>query len=399
MPPTPRDTSVPLDSSHALDRAVRLLAGYRADDTGVCDPGVPVLAALVADTGTAAAATAAHRATAEWSRTVGRGPSHHALYDGGLAGSLVGVHHAARLHPPLHRLADRLRDHLLTGAERRPWRTEAVALTDYDLISGPAGTLLALHAASPAPPERAAPIARHLAALCDEPELPRLRTGPYADDPNLSWLHGRINTGMGHGVAGLVTALTAAVRRSGPDPELTCALGRAVPWLVRQSFDDARSIRSWDGAGLDAPPPPGARARQAWCYGNPGVGWAVWDAADAIGDHETAAWAAEAFTGLADRYDEDFHLFGELPGDRLGLCHGAAGVLAVADAFARHARLSAAATLRARLLRHLERGLAELDDTERWHHGLLGGSTGVLAALLTAGHGGSRGWLACLGLR
>ncbi|MFE0426182.1 lanthionine synthetase LanC family protein [Streptomyces sp. NPDC058953] len=399
MPTSPRDTSTPLDSPQALDRAVRLLAGYRADDTGVCDPGVPVLAALVAATGTGLAVAAAHRATAEWARTVGRGPSHHALYDGGLAGSLVGAYHAARLHPQLHRIADRLREHLLTEADRRPWRTEDVALTDYDLISGPAGTLLALYAGSPEPPGRAAPAARHLAALCDEAELPRLRTGPYADDPNLSWLHGRINTGMGHGVAGLVTALTAAVRVTGPEPALTRALGHAVPWLVRQSFDDALSVRSWDGAGLDAPPAPGVRARQAWCYGNPGVTWAVWDAADAVGDRETASWATEAFTGLADRYDENLHLFGDEPADRLGLCHGAAGVLVVADAFARHARLSAAATLRARLLRHLEARLPELDETERWHDGLLGGTTGVVAALLTCGHGGSRAWLPCLGLR
>ncbi|MHC3388653.1 hypothetical protein ACLQ2E_04235 [Streptomyces lavendulocolor] len=41
--------------------------------------------------------------------------------------------------------------------------------------------------------------------------------------------------------------------------------------------------------------------------------------------------------------------FGHTPGDLLGLCHGAAGVLAVADALARHARLPAAAALAVRL--------------------------------------------------
>ncbi|MGV9315394.1 lanthionine synthetase LanC family protein [Streptomyces sp. NPDC003691] len=398
MSSSPRTVPAPLDSPRALQRAVRLLRDFRPGDAVACDPGVPVLAALVAATGTGDAVSVARRAVAAWATTVGRGPSHHALYNSGLAGTLVGLHHAAVLHPPLLRVADRLRGHLLTAAAQRPWRTEQVALTDYDLISGPAGTLLALYATTPAP-AHPAPLADHLGTLCDSADLARLRTGGYQDDPNLHWLHGRINTGAGHGVAGLATALTAAVRRAGPDPRLTRALRRTADWLIEQSFTDERSVWSWDGAGLDGTPPaPGPRPRQAWCYGNPGITWALWDAADALGDERTAAWATAAFTTLADAWDPDFHLYGKLPADRLGLCHGVAGVLTVADAFARHARLSAAATLRARLLRHLDTRIPELDEPA-WHHGLLGGTTGVLAALLTTGHGASRDWLPCLGLR
>ncbi|MCE0444796.1 hypothetical protein LT493_04370 [Streptomyces tricolor] len=50
----------------------------------------------------------------------------------------------------------------------------------------------------------------------------------------------------------------------------------------------------------------------------------MWDAADALGDTATADWAAAAFTTLAEHYDETFHLYGDTPQDRLGLCHGAA---------------------------------------------------------------------------
>ncbi|MEU6972423.1 hypothetical protein AB0A71_32820 [Kitasatospora aureofaciens] len=136
---------------------------------------------------------------------------------------------------------------------------------------------------------------------------------------------------------------------------------------MRQSFDDARSIRTWDGAGLDdGPPPAGPRARQAWCYGTPGVSWALWDAADAVGE---------------------------------ALCHGASGVLAVADTFAHHAGLPAAAALRTRLLAHLRARLPEIEALGAEGMGLLGGAAGPLCALLTAGHGASRAWLSCLGLR
>ncbi|MFG2359736.1 lanthionine synthetase LanC family protein [Streptomyces sp. NPDC048521] len=165
---------------------------------------------------------------------------------------------------------------------------------------------------------------------------------------------------------------------------------------MRQSFDDTRSIRTWDGAGLDSPPD---RARQAWCYGTPGVSWALWDAADAIADGETAAWAAAAFTPLADRYYEDFHLFGDRPSDLLGLCHGAAGALAVADAFDHQAGLRAAARLKARLLAHLPDRLPLVEALGEDRMGLLGGAASPLCALLTAAGGGSRAWLPCLGLR
>ncbi|MGZ0205499.1 subtilin biosynthesis protein spaC, partial [Streptomyces sp. RM1] len=133
-------------------------------------------------------------------------------------------------------------------------------------------------------------------------------------------------------------------------------------------------------------------------YGTPGVAWALWDAAGALGDGAAADWAATAFTTLAEHYDETFHLFGDTPGDRLGLCHGAAGVLAVADAFERDARLPAASALKERFVGHLTARLSGQRLAE-WPADLLTGLPGVPAALLTAAHGAPRGWLPCLGLR
>ncbi|MEU8687779.1 lanthionine synthetase LanC family protein [Streptomyces sp. NPDC048665] len=360
---------------------------------------IPVLAALLHDVGGPGSAGTASRAVAVWARTAGQGPGHCGLYDGGLAGTLVGLRTGARLHPRLHVAADRLRDQLVRIAPARGWRREQVSFPDYDVIIGPSGILLALCVGTEPEPAGLEPFADHVAALCDADELPRLRTAGYAGHPRLGWLDGRVNTGMGHGAAGVVAALTAAVRHLGPRPGPTRALRRATRWLTRQSFVDARYVRTWDGAGLDGPPPTGARARQAWCYGTPGVSWALWDAADALGDPASAAWAAEAFTTLAERYDETFHLFGDRPADVLALCHGAAGVLAVADAFDHHAHLPAAAALKARLLARLLARLPELSALGQESRGLLGGASGALCALLTAAHGAPRTWLPCLGLR
>ncbi|MES9587748.1 lanthionine synthetase LanC family protein [Streptomyces sp. NPDC094045] len=396
-PPPPAHQDPPHDA--ALGLAVRLLDDFATGGYATSDPGIPVLASLAAQTPDPKATASARRAVAAWARTVGRGPSHDGLYDGGLAGTLVGLRLAARVHPPLHRAADRLRDHLLNRASAHPWRTADIGLPDYDLIGGPSGTLLALCAGTKPPSRQLLAFADHLADLCDSDDLPRLRIGRYEGHPRLGWLQGRVNTGMGHGVAGLTAALTATLRRTGPRPPLTEALHRATHWLVRQSFDDARSVRSWDGTGLDGPPPAGARARQAWCYGTPGVAWALWDASDALGDRATADWAAAAFTTLAERYDEEFHLYGEPLTDRLALCHGAAGVLAVADAFHRWAGLPAAAALATRLTEHLTTRLPTALAPGRPATALLDGAPGALSALLTATHDTSRDWLPCLGLR
>ncbi|UNZ19878.1 lanthionine synthetase LanC family protein [Streptomyces sp. 891-h] len=493
------------------------------------DPGVPVLARLVAAAGDAEAAQVAARAGAVWARGAGRGPSHRGLYDGGLAGTLVGLRQCSVLHPALQPVADRLRERLLDRSVRDGVRYGAVTFPDYDLIIGPSGVLLALiadlpgagnarggvadprntaigtddvrrapkgfgkgldpdrsndgtpGAGTPAPgaplpgvrgqgvrgpgvrgpgvrelpgvrgtgtaphgPDAAGPsgpgapagpsaapgisaaprngtgappargtrhgaeprpveagllaYAAHLAALCDAPDLPGLRAH-YPDHPLLGWLHGRINTGMGHGVAGVTAALSAAVRMLGPRPELIAALSHTCHWLAGESFDDARDIRSWNGCGSDgAPRLPAGNARQGWCYGTPGVSWALWEAADVLGDGVAAAWAASAFTSLAEGFHEGYHLFGDHPGDRLGLCHGATGVLAVADALHRHGRLPAATRLRARLLAHLVAHEEELAALAEERCGLLSGAGGALAAMLTA-TGGDRTWLPCLGLR
>ncbi|MEU8973235.1 lantibiotic dehydratase C-terminal domain-containing protein [Streptomyces monashensis] len=79
--------------------------------------------------------------------------------------------------------------------------------------------------------------------------------------------------------------------------------------------------------------------------------------------------------------------------------HGSAGVPAVADAVDHHARVPAAAELKARLLGRLSVRLPEPGALGQESRGLLGGASGALCALLTAAHGAPRTWPPCLGLR
>lgn len=357
-----------------LDLARTVLA---ADAAGPLDAGPAVLAGLFVRAGgdTGPARDAVGRWLDGYSGVSGAGVSGAGVH-GGLAGLLAGLSAAAPVEPGLDRLADRVRAALSAPPAVR--RTD-LAWSDYDLISGPAGVLLALH---PAP---AAAAADHLAALCASG--PALRLGDDRGDPRLHWNLGHVNTGVAHGAAGVAAALARA-GRTGP-------LRAVCDWLVARSFRDPDGLLSWppaDGLGR----PVRAGSRQAWCYGTPGVSFVLWDAGTVLADPALRDFAAAAMTSFCAAYDPLRHLD---PGPAgLGICHGMAGTLLIADAFARHAGLAPAAALAGRIAADLSARLDELLPLARTDRSLLTGASGVLAALLTRA-GDDRGWLTPLALR
>jgi hypothetical protein len=266
---------------------------------------------------------------------------------------------------------------------------------DYDLIAGPSGALLALTVAGRETPEEIDPFATHLSRLAAEQDLAGLRLGGYAADPLRGWNQGMVNLGLGHGVPGVAVALAAASRRLGPRRDVPAALRHCAAALMATAGTGARGMPVWgaaDRAETDQ------RPRQAWCYGTPGVAWALWEAGDALGDKEVRAFAAEAMTALAHGWSPERELYGDGLADLLGVCHGAAGVLAVADAFARHAAHAPAARLRDRLAAWLRTRESDVDELAAGNMSLLDGAAGVLAVLYTV-DGGRRDWLPLLGLR
>ena len=221
------------------------------------------------------------------------------------------------------------------------------------------------------------------------------RIGAHAGHPLVGWAQGGVVTGLAHGVAGPVAALSMALPRLPSPADAGIPLYRLASWLADQRFTDSRGVVSWPGR-VPAPASEGEVRRQGWCYGTPGVAWALWTAGDALvrsghtDGEELCAVAVEAMRTLCTAYDPDHYL----DHDPLAVCHGAAGVLLVADAFARHTGSPAAAALCDGLVSYLTDRLDEITTLDAT---LLSGAAGVLAALLTAA-GGSRGWLPCLAL-
>jgi hypothetical protein len=348
-------------------------AAADASTTGP-DLGPVVLATLLPDGGVARAAVRA------WLRASNGSRGGLRLF-GGASGILAGLRLVAGRHPFAAQAAERAAVAVANAPAR--WRNWAVGFDDYDLVAGPAGVVLAqLTGALPVRRESLVPAGAHLVGLAST----GFRVGAYAGHPVLGWAQGGVVTGLAHGVAGPVAALAMAVPHL---PEWRGGVHDLASWLAAQRYTDDCGVVSWPGRVPSVERGSEAR-RQGWCYGTPGVAWALWVAGRASVYSGLCDLAVEAVESLCVAYDPDRHL----DHDPLAVCHGAAGVLLVADAFARHAGSPAAAALRDELVGYLA---DRIEEVTRLDTTLLSGAPGVLAALLTSA-GGDRGWLPCLAL-
>jgi len=403
------------EASRRLDRALPLQQP---------DWGVPLLARLYAAAAPddPARAGLARRSVLDWAGAHARGSGRTGLFVGGLAGTVVGLAHASVVEPRLRRLATLAADRLTGWATTATHRTDGVAYADYDLLTGPAGVILALPAGAGA----LRPLVDHLCRLSDVDDLRRLRAGDTGT--TAPWTVGRINLGLGHGVPGVLAALVAAARDPGsPRPDLDAdppargserpgprrtrvndklmdSIGRLARFVVRCGRLDGDRVVRWpfatpaiDRSDPAAPSVAIERRRQGWCYGTPGIAWQLVEAGTVLGDRALRDFGVAAMESLCAAWDDSALDRGRAT-DRLGFCHGAAGVLAVADAFALHAGLDPARRLADHLhgliLAELD-GLVSLAETDR---SLPSGAVGVLAVLLSR-EPPHRDWLRVVALR
>jgi hypothetical protein len=130
---------------------------------------------------------------------------------------------------------------------------------------------------------------------------------------------GHYNLGLAHGVPGAVVFL-ARCRALGVDvPRAAGLLESSAAWLLSKRMPPG----STSVYGLHVLPGQGVEptaARASWCYGDPGMAAALWQAGRSAGQ---AAWCEEALTlmrAVARRPPADCDV------SEPGLCHGAAGL-------------------------------------------------------------------------
>jgi len=401
----------------AIDAAVDALELYAAAPAEIRraarpDPG-PALLACAASAYPQAAA-GAQAALLVWLRDSGRARHHPGLFEIGLAGHWLALRSAAAVWPQLDGVATAAGAALRRLVAGAPWSGHAGGLgwPHYDLISGPAGTALAGTALAGTALAGTAldgtaldgtaldahwltgPAVRHLASLCRHSDLRDLVVRQYAGERSRGWNTGRVNTGLAHGVAGVVAALAAA----GTEPD---ALHTAASWLARQAAVTTDGLVGWPvGVGATSTPVSTGH-RLSWCYGTPGVSWALWRAGQALGDGALREFALHAFGTWVARFDAERQLRG------LGLCCGAAGVALICDAVHRATGRPDAAALRTHLLDRIHAGLGAVVAAAAQGCGLLSGPGGTLAGLLALScpgqgrpgqHQPARRWLPAIGL-
>ncbi|HEU4534646.1 MAG TPA: lanthionine synthetase C family protein [Polyangiaceae bacterium] len=210
---------------------------------------------------------------------------------------------------------------------------------------------------------------------------------------------GELDLGMAHGCAGVVVVL-ASILRAGLVPGAATLLEQAVAWLLSQRLEPGAGGRFPGQVG------PGLRpraVRNAWCIGDPGVGWALLYAGRAASNE---AWEAEGRATLrraAERPRADWGVVDA------GVCHGAAGLAllyrcafqATGDpACADAARRWIDEALGLRRPGEPLAGFQSWDRERGWlnESGLLAGAAGVGLALASCLGERESAWDTCLGL-
>ena len=137
----------------------------------------------------------------------------------------------------------------------------------------------------------------------------------YLHEP-ASIAEGFFNLGLAHGTPGVV-ALLARYLAAGIEPERTAAmLEGAMSGLLAAApqMPNGRYPAKVRPTGREPP------ARQAWCYGDPGVATAIIAAAHVAGREE---WRLEGAELIATMLERPFESSGVVD---FGLCHGSAGL-------------------------------------------------------------------------
>lgn len=358
------------------------------------EPGPPILVAAASFNG-GLPSDLGHQVAEKWLLEQGM-PARSLGAFGGLGGLLAGYHALSRFDAKYRPFGDVLSNMAQGTLSKVAWRTKDVGWRHYDLFQGPSGLLLGglAHRNWMKP---LMPAAMHLERLCMSPQLENLRGGPDILEPS-EFNIGRINTGMAHGVAGVASALKHVIDITDESEKFDAALRRCCDWLLGEAFMSKTGLITWPPVGCEGGSRVPEQRPQAWCYGTPGVAWTLWDCGRVLRDSTLQLLGIHAMRSFCNFFDVDKHLRGPEPSDILAVCHGAAGILAVADAFARHAGLKEAHSLTRSLTRKIRCHFDEVVRMADLHIDMLNGATGI-ASVLLATSGGDRNWLSLLALR
>lgn len=261
---------------------------------------------------------------------------------GGAGGTLLAYILASRYDPKWMSVAKTLAESLAdqTLALDSVPDEGGISDSDYDLISGRAGTLMAISIASRKFPESEIVRAAQNRLFDDINEL-LCRGDSLADTvwihpahyPNEDYIkefpYGYFNMGLAHGLPGLLAALASTDLVGYRANQQRRIITELADIIINSALNDSFGLAwpsgydrgSWRTKTTNMP---SQGVPNAWCYGAPGIAVALSRAGRALDDKRLVQSARSAMQGALDRAVRT----GSLESMSPTFCHGISGILA-----------------------------------------------------------------------
>lgn len=181
-------------------------------------------------------------------------------------------------HLAKNNLIDDSPDELVGGIEPLLYKTMKLDLLNrhYDYLHGAIGNGLYFLECAEKPQFRA-----YISELIDELDRISIKTS----DGEIKWLslidfekkQQGFNMGMSHGIPGIIAYLSRVMEAGISTEKASMLLNGAIKYLLNQRLDrgkEKKYISIFPSSAIESAPP--RSSRLAWCYGDPGIGAALW---------------------------------------------------------------------------------------------------------------------------
>ncbi len=128
------------------------------------------------------------------------------------------------------------------------------------------------------------------------------------------------NLSLSHGIASIIAFLGKLYEKGVHKEKVSALLEGAVCYLLKHTLDTSKYLSNFP-SWIPKEEQPLSHSRLAWCYGDLGIGIALWQAARSIGDKAWEKKATDTLLHSSNRKDVKESMVIDA-----GLCHGATGI-------------------------------------------------------------------------
>lgn len=249
----------------------------------------------------------------------------------GLAGILMGIHSLSKNRTRYEGFTNQLIQFFCEAYPselEKTMKKKAIEMSDYDVVEGwcsTAGALL-LYKEEEWANKAIEKILAYLVSLCEDKTVLGVTVPGWCILSGQSTSMGKFNCSMSHGIAGVLATMSICLKEGIQIPGQRDAINKICNWLKLHSWNDEFGVRfpsiiSWEEEVYNNRSKSEDYHRDAWCYGSPGVGRALWLAGDALGQNELKEIALDTYLVTFSKPAQEWNVYSPT------FCHGFSGLL------------------------------------------------------------------------